>query len=114
MRECERLPTKMFQCESYWIARDFWISERKVLADTEETLEVNVGLHADDDGRPCCLHVLLSVSADENEGVGHRAGCRNCGSGSSEHHYFRRSFISIFRGFYKEKFRRNVCSDESL
>ena len=65
--------TKMLQCQGDWIAWNFWISERKVLADTEETLEVNVGLHADDDGRPCCLHVLLSVSADEDEGVGHGA-----------------------------------------
>ena len=63
----------MFQCQSYWIARNFRISEGQILADTEETLEVDVCLHADDDGRPCCLHVLLSVSADEDEGVGHRA-----------------------------------------
>ena len=66
-------PTKMLQCQSDWIAWNFRISERKVLADTEKTLEVNVCLHADDDGRPRCLHVLLSVSADEDEGVGHRA-----------------------------------------
>ena len=63
----------MLQCQCYWVARNFWISERKVLANTEETLEVNVCLHADDDGRTRCLHVLLSVSADEDEGVGHCA-----------------------------------------
>ena len=63
----------MLQSQSDWIAWNFRISERKVLADTEETLEVNVGLHADDDGRVRGLHVLLPVSADEDEGVGHCA-----------------------------------------
>ena len=63
----------MLQSQSDWIAWNFRIPKRKVLPDTEEALEVNVCLHADDDGRSCCLHVLLSVSADEDEGVGYRA-----------------------------------------
>ena len=70
----------MLQCESYWVAWNFWISEGKVLADTEQTLEVDVGLHPDDDGGARGSHVVLSVPADENEGVGHRAGCRHCHS----------------------------------
>ena len=45
-----------------------------MLTNTEQRLEVNVCLHPDDDGGSRGLHVLLSVSADQDEGVGDRAG----------------------------------------
>ena len=45
-----------------------------MLTNTEQRLEVNVCLHPDDDGGSRGLHVLLSVSADQDEGVGQGRG----------------------------------------
>ena len=63
----------MLESERYRITRNFWISQWKILADTQQTLEVDVGLHPDDDGGASGLHVLLPVSADQDERVGHGA-----------------------------------------
>lgn len=64
----------MFQCQSNWVAGYLRISERQVLAHTQQRLEMDVSLHADYDGRTSGSHVFLSVSADQDEGVGHGAG----------------------------------------
>ena len=63
----------MLQSQSYRITGNLWISQRKILTDTQQTLEVDVRLHPDDDGRAGGSHVLLPVSTDEDEGIGHGA-----------------------------------------
>ena len=90
----------MLESERYRITGNFWISQWKILADTQQTLEVDVGLHPDDDSGARGSHVVLSVPADENEGVGHRAGGRHCHStvnrSSTDLNTFKSREIKVF------------------